>query len=104
MTTILASSPAPSRRTIVPVPYLGCSPTVPVCAGRFGAGGVFGSSMRDFIGGINCAGLALTGCAWGPKRGPKRPSWIGRGGTGGAGGRGFGAAGVGDTSHGGVSL
>src|SRR4051812_871463 len=30
LTMIFASSPSPSRRTIVPLPYLGCSTTVPV--------------------------------------------------------------------------
>src|SRR5205085_2258786 len=39
LTVILASSPSPSRRTTVPVPYLGCSTTVPVRAAFLAAGG-----------------------------------------------------------------
>ena len=61
MTTSFASSPSPSRRTIVPVPYLGCSTTVPVRAGLFGTGGALGNSFLDWTGGISCGGLREAG-------------------------------------------
>src|SRR5262249_40712005 len=39
-TVILASSPSPSRRTTVPVPYLGCCTVVPVRGPRAGGAAV----------------------------------------------------------------
>src|ERR1039457_409443 len=38
LTVILASSPSPSRRTTVPVPYLGCSTIMPARMPRGGGG------------------------------------------------------------------
>src|SRR5215475_9724077 len=46
-TVILASSPSPSRRTTVPVPYFGCSTVMPVRATRF-AGGAAGRASGGF--------------------------------------------------------
>src|SRR5215831_16247014 len=58
-TVILASSPSPSRRTTVPVPYLGWSTTVPGRAPRRTGGGACGSGLaaiggRGTIGGRCC--------------------------------------------------
>src|SRR5580693_6627926 len=61
MTITLASSPSPSRRTIVPVPYFGCSTTVPVRAACLGGGGTLGSTVRGATGGISCGGRAAGG-------------------------------------------
>src|SRR5262249_23039906 len=44
-TVILASSPSPSRRTTVPVPYLGCSTVMPVRAALRAAGGAVESGL-----------------------------------------------------------
>src|SRR5271169_2240323 len=50
LTVILASSPSPSRRTTVPIPYLGCSTVIPVRAGFLGGGGAEGK-LRAATGG-----------------------------------------------------
>src|SRR3569833_3910688 len=64
-TTIFASAPSPSRRTMVPLPYLGCSTTVPVDAGRLGAGGATGIAARGLGGGTVCACRLIEGFSYG---------------------------------------
>src|SRR5471030_631629 len=65
LTVILASSPSPSRRTTVPVPYLGCSTVMPVRAPRRTAGGAAGTGAAG-SGGLpagrgNCGGVRKSG-------------------------------------------
>src|SRR5260370_36937035 len=62
-TVILASSPSPSRRTTVPVPYLGCSTVIPARAPlrTCGAGGATGLSGAEPIGRGNCGGVLRSG-------------------------------------------
>src|ERR1017187_1662227 len=65
LTVILASSPSPSRRTTVPVPYLGCSTTMPVRAPLRAAGGCAAGAGRG-NGGLpagrgNCGGVRKSG-------------------------------------------
>src|SRR5690242_5342840 len=60
LTVILASSPSPSRRTTVPVPYLGCSTVIPVRAALRTGGGAAGSGLVG-----NCGrGIGVGGCFW----------------------------------------
>src|SRR5215471_2556310 len=63
-TVILASSPSPSRRTTVPVPYLGCSTVMPARAERFtgAAAGRTACTGRGLpIGRGNCGGVRGSG-------------------------------------------
>src|SRR5205085_8056213 len=84
LTVILASSPSPSRRTTVPVPYLGCSTVIPVRAPRRGGGGATGRGSgaalpigRGNWGGVRKSGLG-GGAEWagfnGRPRSPKNCS------------------------------
>src|SRR2546422_7970964 len=65
LTVILASSPSPSRRTTVPVPYLGCSTTIPVRAPLRAAGWAVGACRgrgglptgRGYCGGVRKSGF-----------------------------------------------
>src|SRR5215471_6546393 len=63
-TVILASSPSPSRRTTVPVPYLGCSTVMPARGERFAAGTAgrtTGAGRGLPIGRGNCGGVRGSG-------------------------------------------
>src|ERR1035438_9011451 len=81
LTVILASSPSPSRRTTVPVPYLGCSTTIPVRAPLRAAGGEMGAVLgggglpkgRGNCGGVRKSGFGGGACAGlnGRPRSPK---------------------------------
>src|SRR5215471_844602 len=72
-TVILASSPSPSRRTTVPVPYLGCSTVMPARA-PLRAGMAVGSGLvrgafvcpgrGNGIGGVFCVLTGAAGFAW----------------------------------------
>src|SRR6185312_10281995 len=94
MITSFVLSPSPSRRTIVPRPYLGCSTTVPVRAGCFGGGGALGNGFDSGARGGRPMGR---GGAAGAS--PKSPPCAGDVGRDGVGGRGAGV----EVSQGGVS-
>src|SRR5262245_23364620 len=64
-TVILASSPSPSRRTTVPVPYFGCCTVWPVRVLRTGGG----LPAKGFFKGVLTFGLGSCGCAGGGVRG-----------------------------------